>query len=94
MISILVALVLSLPAPHHEVTGYVWTGNRTASGTWPVVGRTAACPRSVPLGSVVFIDGIGRRVCEDRGCDCFDVFMESRRAALAWGRRERRVVVR
>lgn len=42
-------------------------GNVTASGRKPVVGRTIAAPRSWPMGTVVWIEGLGRRVVYDRG---------------------------
>lgn len=38
----------------------------TASGTHAEVGRTVAC-NTLPFGTVVWIDGIGERVVEDRG---------------------------
>lgn len=40
----------------------------TASGVVPSVGRTVAVdPKIIPLGSIVYIDGIGVRVAEDTG---------------------------
>ena len=39
----------------------------TASGTQATVGRTCAAPASIPFGTVLYIDGIGERVVEDRG---------------------------
>jgi len=75
------------------VTAYTHTGQKTASGTWPKEGRTVAGPRSVPFGTVVWIDGIGERIVEDRTNSRFDgrydVFMESQADCLEWGIQER-----
>lgn len=79
------------------VTAYTWTGNQTASGTWPREGRTIAGPRWVPFGTRVYVDGIGWRIIEDRTHERFDgrwdVYMESRDACLAWGIQQRAVVI-
>lgn len=75
------------------VTAYTYTGQKTASGTWPKEGRTVAGPRTVPFGTVVWIDGIGERIVEDRTNSRFegryDVFMESQADCLEWGIQER-----
>lgn len=42
------------------------TDGITASGTHAEVGRTVAC-NTLPFGTVIYIDGIGERVVEDRG---------------------------
>lgn len=39
----------------------------TASGTTATVGRTIATGREFPFGTILYIDGIGERVVEDRG---------------------------
>lgn len=39
----------------------------TASGTQATVGRTCAAPKGIPFGTVLYIDGIGERIVEDRG---------------------------
>lgn len=39
----------------------------TASGTRAVEGVTVACPRTLPFGTRLAIEGVGVRVCEDRG---------------------------
>lgn len=80
------------------VTAYTWTGDKTASGTWPEEGRTVAGPRNVPFGTVVWIDGIGERIVEDRTHERFDgrwdVYMDKESDCLNWGIQEREVVVK
>jgi len=39
----------------------------TASGARAVEGVTVACPPALPFGTRLAIDGVGVRVCEDRG---------------------------
>lgn len=39
----------------------------TASGATVEEGVTAACPRDLPLGTVIEIEGVGKRTCLDRG---------------------------
>ena len=39
-----------------EITHYTHTGNNTASGVYPVAGRTVAC-NSLPFGTIVEING-------------------------------------
>lgn len=39
----------------------------TASGKTVSEGRTISCPKEVPFGTVMDIEGVGRRVCEDTG---------------------------
>lgn len=79
------------------VTAYTWTGDRTASGHWPAAGITVAAPRSVPLGTRVWIEGVGQRVVQDRMHrrfpDRWDIYLPSRREALQFGRRTLRVRV-
>lgn len=69
----------------------------TASGTQTTEGRTIACPPEWAFGTVLEIEGLGQRVCEDRGAAIqgarIDVFMESREDALRWGRRDVQVEV-
>ena len=77
------------------ITAYTWTGSKTASGTWPKEGRTVAGPRNVPFGTVVWIDGIGERVVEDRTHQRYDgrydVYMDSETECLNWGIQERMI---
>lgn len=75
------------------ITAYTWTGSKTASGTWPKEGRTVAGPRNIPFGTVVWIDGIGERVVEDRTHKRYDgrydVYMDSKSDCIKWGIQER-----
>ena len=79
------------------VTAYTHTGNPTASGTMPVVGRTVAGPRWIPLGTKVWIEGVGERIVEDRTHIRFngryDVFMDSEAECLEWGIQQRVVII-
>lgn len=72
-----------------HVTAYTWTGNKTASGTWPEQGRTCAGPRDIPFGTVVYIPGVGERTVEDRTArkydGRYDVYMDSEDACFEWG---------
>jgi len=49
------------------LTGYTWTGGRTATGTYPHWGTVAVDPNVIPLGSTVYIQGLGVFHAEDTG---------------------------
>lgn len=49
-----------------KCTGYVATGNPCANGNYPTVGYTVAS-NTLPMGTRVYIEGIGERVVEDTG---------------------------
>lgn len=78
----------------YQITAYTHTGNRTASGLWPVYGM-AACPRQFAFGTRLHVEGIGVVTCRDRGSAIvgyrLDLFMDSRAEAIAWGRRRLQV---
>lgn len=92
-------ILAALPADAHKravtthtliakITGYVWTGYRTASGRWPVVGVTVATdPAVIPLGSHLRISGLpGVREAQDTGGFSgawIDVFVSSTAQAFA-----------
>jgi 3D (Asp-Asp-Asp) domain-containing protein len=65
----------------YRITGYTATGNRTATGTWPHWGTVAVDKRVIPLGSTVYIQGLGAFHAEDTGGavlgDHIDVFVNS-----------------
>ena len=78
------------------VTAYCATGNPAANGKMPVKGITCAAPRSIPLGTHLFIDGVGERIVTDRTARRFDgrvdlFYGTNRQAALKWGKRLRKV---
>lgn len=63
----------------------------TASGTTVKQGRTAACPKNIPFGTKLYIEGFGYRICEDRGSAInnpykLDIFVESLNEATRLGR--------
>lgn len=78
LLALLVGSTLSL-----ETTGYTHTGNRMANGRWPAAGRSVACRRDIPLGTVLVIPGVGVRRCEDRigHSSELDVFYDTWREA-------------
>jgi 3D (Asp-Asp-Asp) domain-containing protein len=63
----------------------------TASGKKVTEGRTLACPKGYAFGTQIEIDGMGTYTCEDRGGaikgNHFDVYMETKAQAFAFGRR-------
>ena len=63
------------------------TDGITASGTQATLGRTVAAGPEIPFGTVLYIDGIGERVVEDRGTGvtegCLDVLCEDHAACYA-----------
>lgn len=72
-----------------ETTAYEWTGNPCANGNYPEVGYTVAC-NSLPLGTTVYIEGVGYRVVEDRGAEWhgdwwMDLYLGDVDSCYAWG---------
>lgn len=70
-----------------------WSGGPTASGVMPEEGRTVAADWDVlPVGTEIYIDGVGWRTVEDTGSgitgNSLDLYMDSHQAALEWGVRE------
>lgn len=63
----------------------------TASGLRVTENRTLACPPQYPFGAKIAIEGYGIYRCEDRGGaikgNKFDIYMETKRDAFAFGRR-------
>ncbi|HVM51247.1 MAG TPA: 3D domain-containing protein [Candidatus Acidoferrum sp.] len=66
-----------------------------ANGHQPVAGLTVAGPRWIPLGTHVYIEGIGERVVTDRLAriydDRFDVFVATHEEARRFGRQRHNV---
>lgn len=67
-----------------------------AKGLRPKQGRSIACPRKIPFGMGVRING-GEYVCDDRTAlrydGRFDLFVGSRKEAVEWGKRWKEVTV-
>jgi 3D (Asp-Asp-Asp) domain-containing protein len=107
--------VVEAPAPEwqtFEVTAYTAgeesTGKQpsddgygiTASGEHVRENYTIACPPSLPFGQRLEIEGIGERVCTDRGGSIkegrLDIYIPELKDALAFGRQtvEVRIITR
>jgi len=75
-----------------ECTAYTWTGNRTASGTWPAVGTAAVDPEVIPLGTKLYIEGYGPAVALDTGGlvkgNIIDIYLPTEDQCWQWGRRQ------
>lgn len=72
-----------------EMTAYEWTGSPCANGNYPEVGYTVAC-NSLPLGTTVYIEGVGYRVVEDRGAEWhgsnwMDLYLGDVDSCYEWG---------
>lgn len=69
----------------------------TASGLWPEPGVVAVDPTVIPLGSTVWIEGLGTFLAADTGSLVrgahLDVFGWSYQDAITWGIQERDVLV-
>ncbi|HZO25500.1 MAG TPA: 3D domain-containing protein [Chloroflexota bacterium] len=69
----------------------------TASGLWPEPGVVAVDPTVIPLGSTVWIQGLGTFLAADTGSLVrgahLDVYGWSYQEAIAWGVQERAVLV-
>jgi 3D (Asp-Asp-Asp) domain-containing protein len=86
------ALQMPIEPMIFEATAYCYTGNRTATGTWPSRGTIAVDPTIIPLGTRLFVEGYGEGIAEDTGGaikgEIIDLYMEDRNEALSWGRRQ------
>ncbi|TAK96533.1 hypothetical protein EPO05_01575 [Patescibacteria group bacterium] len=63
----------------------------TSSGVKVKKERTLACPPNFAFGTKIQIEGVGVRVCEDRGGaikgNHIDIYVETKKEAFAFGRR-------
>ena len=63
----------------------------TSSGVQVTEQRTLACPPTYPFGTKIEIEGMGTYICEDRGGaikgNHFDIYMETKVEAFAFGRK-------
>ena len=79
----------------YELTAYEWTGYRCANGNYPTCNYTVAC-NSLPLGTQIFIEGMGTYVVEDRGGmsdNVIDVYMGDYDTCIQFGRRSAKVYI-
>ncbi|MBQ4596656.1 MAG: G5 domain-containing protein, partial [Firmicutes bacterium] len=72
------------------VKAYSYTGGgTTASGTRARVGEIAVDPRVIPLGTNVYIEGVGPRRAEDTGGNIkgntIDIYMNTLSECRQWG---------
>lgn len=74
-----------------EATGYTHTGYRTAIGAKTRRGIIAVDPRIIPFGTKLYVEGYGYGVAADTGGAIkgrrIDLFFETEREAIKWGRR-------
>ena len=96
------SFIEGVEADLYLVTGYaVGDGNTpgeiTADGRKVRPGITVACPKELSLGTMVFIEEVGPRVCEDRGSAIvgkrLDVAFGTPEEAIQFGRKWTRVAV-
>lgn len=75
-----------------EATAYTWTGNRTASGTWPAVGTVATDPEVIPLGTKIWVEGYGEAIAADTGGlvkgNIIDLYFPTESECWEFGRRQ------
>ncbi len=86
------------PMNDFDLTFYTHTGNRTASGVYPKVGRTVAVDKKIiPLGSILYIEGYGILIAEDTGGDIkgnrLDIFVDTKEEAIKLGRKQAKVYI-
>jgi 3D (Asp-Asp-Asp) domain-containing protein len=67
----------------------------TTSGNHVKEGLTVSCPQELALGTVINIEGVGRRECQDRGSAIkgkrLDLYIADLDKALEFGRRTLKV---
>ena len=78
-----------------SLTGYCWTGYPCANGEYPVAGYSLA-HNTLPLGTKLWISGLGERTVTDRGPQYLgnswaDIYMDSYSKAVSWGMQTRDV---
>ena len=76
-------------------TAYTHTGLNCANGEYPEVNYTVAC-NSLPIGTELYIEGIGFRTVEDRGPSnmpdaWLDIFMDGYQECVSHGEQYHRV---
>jgi len=80
-----------------EASAYTHTGNRTYTGIYPEIGTIAVDPEIIPIGTRLWVEGYGYGIAQDTGKaikgNKLDLFMETRRECLYWGRRRVKVYI-
>ncbi|MCR5213603.1 MAG: 3D domain-containing protein [Eubacterium sp.] len=83
------------PIGTYQLTAYIATGNRCASGVYPRENHTVAC-NSIRMGTKIYIEGYGEYVVEDTGGmsgGVIDVFVSDYGTAIQFGRRTAQVYI-
>lgn len=84
--NIFLATVTAYCNPHH---------NLASNGHLPLQGITVAGPRSISLGTHIWIENIGERIVTDRTAQRFDgridVFMNDKQQCVQFGKQKRKV---
>lgn len=64
-----------------------WAGGHCESGVYPTTNHTIACGPDIPFGTVIYVEGMGTYVCEDRGVPsgCIDIFVNTHAEIPSWG---------
>ena len=59
----------------------------TASGASCQANHTCACGSDIPFGTVIYIEGLGTYICEDRGVPsgCIDIYVNYHGEIPLWG---------
>jgi 3D (Asp-Asp-Asp) domain-containing protein/uncharacterized protein YabE (DUF348 family) len=79
-----------------EVTAYTHTGGRTATGRHPRIGYVAVNPSVIPYGTRLYIPGYGYCTAQDTGAfrheedggkNQIDVFLNTEKECIRWGRK-------
>lgn len=80
---------------NYELTAYEWTGNPCANGNYPTEGLTIAS-NTLPIGTRVYIKGIGERTVEDTGGmpgNVIDIYMGDPGTCVQFGRQNAEVYI-
>ena len=79
----------------YQLTAYEWTGNPCANGNYPTEGYTIAS-NTLPIGTRVYIEGIGERTVEDTGGmpeNVIDIYMGDPGTCVQFGRQSGAVYI-
>lgn len=79
----------------YQLTAYEWTGSPCANGNYPTEGYTIAS-NTLPIGTRVYIEGIGERTVEDTGGmagNVIDIYMGDPSTCVQFGRQSGAVYI-